>query len=164
MTPETRSEVHEELDRLPERFRAPIVLCHLEGLTNEQAASRLGLPVRTVQRRLAESRERLRHRLTRRGLAPASGAGSLMLGPAVEAASEAWIEATARAAAGLAAGRAVGAAASAPVAALVQSGVAMMFVGRLKVIAVGVLVVRTFAGLAGVGWWSAARQDVRPES
>src|SRR5262249_38741869 len=34
MPPESRSELYEELDRLPERFRAPIVLCHLEGLTN----------------------------------------------------------------------------------------------------------------------------------
>src|SRR5262249_6172924 len=156
--PETRADVHEELDRLPERFRAPIVLCHLEGLTNEQAATWLGLPVRTVQRRLAEGRERLRYRLTRRGLAPASGADRAGLGPVAGEVSQAWIEATARAAAGLAAGRAVGVVASAPVAALVQGGMAVMFVGQLKVIAAGLLFTGALAGLAGVGWRLAARQ------
>jgi RNA polymerase sigma factor (sigma-70 family) len=53
-------ELHEALNRLPDRYRGPIVLCHLEGLSNEQAASHLGLPVRTIQRRLAQGRERLR--------------------------------------------------------------------------------------------------------
>ena len=47
-------EVHEELDRLPEKFREPIVLCHLEGLTREMAAQQLGWPVGTVQSRLAQ--------------------------------------------------------------------------------------------------------------
>ncbi len=160
---ETRSNVYEELERLPERFRSPIVLCHLEGLTNEQAASRLGLPVRTVQRRLAAGRERLRHRLTGRGLAPVAGADLGLLGPVTGRASEAWIEATAKAAAGLAAGRAVGAVASAPVASLVKGATAMMFVGRLKAVAAGLLLSGTVAGLAGVGWlWSARQQAPLP--
>ncbi len=72
MPPETRSDIHAELDRLPERLRAPIVLCHLEGLSNEQAAGQLGLPVRTVQRRLSQGRERLKDRLVRRGVVPAA--------------------------------------------------------------------------------------------
>ncbi len=49
---EAWSELYQELGRLPERFRLPILLCHLEGLTYEQAAERLGCPVRTVQSRL----------------------------------------------------------------------------------------------------------------
>ena len=56
--------------RLPERYRAAIVLCCLEGLTQQQAARQLGWPIGTVQSRLARGRERLRHRLIRRGLAP----------------------------------------------------------------------------------------------
>jgi RNA polymerase sigma factor (sigma-70 family) len=64
------SVLHEELNHLLERYRAPIVLCDLEGLTREQAASRLGWPVGTVQSRLARGRACLRGRLTRRGLAP----------------------------------------------------------------------------------------------
>ena len=66
-------ELYEELNRLPERYRALLVLCHLEGTSNEQAASQLGLPLRTVQRRLAQGRERLRARLVRRGCEPATG-------------------------------------------------------------------------------------------
>jgi RNA polymerase sigma factor (sigma-70 family) len=62
--------LHEELCRLPERYRAVIVLCGLEGLTQEQAARHLGWPIGTVQSRLARGREALRGRLIRRGLAP----------------------------------------------------------------------------------------------
>ncbi len=67
------SVVHQEVDRLPERFRAPVVLCYLEGLTHEQAAERLRCPVGTVRSRLANGRERLRRRLTSRGIAPERG-------------------------------------------------------------------------------------------
>src|SRR4051794_19657421 len=59
-----------EVDRLPGDLRAAVVLCYLEGLTHEQAAARLGWPVGTVRSRLARARDRLRSRLTRRGLAP----------------------------------------------------------------------------------------------
>jgi RNA polymerase sigma factor (sigma-70 family) len=62
--------LHEELSRLPERYRAVVVLCYLEGLTQQQAAQHLGWPIGTVQSRLARGRERLRSRLVRRGLAP----------------------------------------------------------------------------------------------
>ncbi len=85
-----------------------------------------------------------------------------MLGPVAAGASGAWIEATARAAAGLAAGRAVGAVASAPVASLVKEGMAMLFLGRLKMIAAGLLFTGTLAGLAGVVWLRASPQEARP--
>lgn len=62
--------VHEEVDRLPERYRAPVVLCDLEGYTCEATARHLGCPVGTVASRLARGRQRLRDRLRRRGLAP----------------------------------------------------------------------------------------------
>ena len=52
--------LHEEIERLPERYRAPLVLCDLEGCTHEQAARHLGWPVGTVKSRQARGRERLR--------------------------------------------------------------------------------------------------------
>jgi RNA polymerase sigma factor (sigma-70 family) len=64
--------IHEEVGRLPEKYRAAIVLCYLEGLTHDQAAGQLGWPVGTVRSRLAWARERLRLRLVRRGLAPSA--------------------------------------------------------------------------------------------
>ena len=58
----------DELDRLPERYRTPVVLCHLEGLSTEAAARRLGCPVGTIWAHLSRARARLRSRLVRRGV------------------------------------------------------------------------------------------------
>jgi RNA polymerase sigma factor (sigma-70 family) len=65
--------IHGEIDRLPEHYRAPLVLCDLEGCTHEQAARHLNLPVGTVKSRQARGRQRLLTRLKRRGLAPSAG-------------------------------------------------------------------------------------------
>jgi HlyD family secretion protein len=62
--------LHEEIERLPERFRIPLVLCDLEGRSHEQAARHLGWPIGTVKSRQARGRERLRDRLRRRGVSP----------------------------------------------------------------------------------------------
>jgi RNA polymerase sigma factor (sigma-70 family) len=67
---EIRAALHEELDRIPASYRTAIIACYLEGLTHEEAACRLNWPVGTVRSRLARGRDRLRDRLTRRGLAP----------------------------------------------------------------------------------------------
>ena len=64
--------LHEEIDRLPERQRLPVVLCDLEGLTSEQAARHLRWTEPSLRHRLADGRKRLKDRLTRRGvMAPA---------------------------------------------------------------------------------------------
>jgi RNA polymerase sigma factor (sigma-70 family) len=59
----------EEVQRLPEKYRAPILLCYLQGQTNEEAATVLRCPTGTVKVRLLRGREILRKRLLRRGLA-----------------------------------------------------------------------------------------------
>ncbi len=69
----------QELSRLPERYRAPLVLCYLRGRTHDQAAEELRCPVGTVRSRMARGRDLLRDRLTRRGFAPSAMAA--LLGP-----------------------------------------------------------------------------------
>src|SRR5215831_14621878 len=63
-----RRVVDEELARLPEKYRAPLVLCHLEGKTNEAAARELGWPAGSLSRRMARGCELLRQALARRGV------------------------------------------------------------------------------------------------
>ncbi len=60
----------EEIYRLPERFRAPVVLCDIRGLSYDAAAQELGCAVGTIKSRLSRAREKLRSRLTQRGLVP----------------------------------------------------------------------------------------------
>ena len=122
-------ELYEELDRLPERFRLPILLCHLEGLTYEQAAQQLGCPIRTVQSRLARARKRLRDRLTRRGVSPAVA----VLNPDAASAflSESWKQATVQAAVRYATGGAQAAFVSATVVALAEGALRAMILHNL---------------------------------
>ncbi len=63
--------LHQEVNRLPAKYRAPVVLCYFEGRTHDEAAAALHWPVGTVRSYLARARELLRTRLTRRGFAPA---------------------------------------------------------------------------------------------
>ncbi len=69
-----RPVLDEEVGRLPAKYRTAIILCHLEGLSNEAAARQLGCPKGTVLSRLARGRQILRRRLTRRGLGLSAGA------------------------------------------------------------------------------------------
>jgi RNA polymerase sigma factor (sigma-70 family) len=139
---ELGSILDEELRRLPEKFRAPIVLCHLEGQTHEQAAERLSLPVGTVRSRLARGRERLRGRLARRGLAPAMATVSAAL--ATESARAAvpgvLLDATVQAAVRFAMKRASSASEiSAAVAALTEGAVKAMLLHKVRIAACVIL-------------------------
>jgi RNA polymerase sigma factor (sigma-70 family) len=136
--------LHEEIDGLPERLRAPIVLCYLQGLTYAAVARQLGLSEVAVRGRLARARERLRHRLTRRGvMVPA---GLLVAGAAGQAQAAVpllLIQGTVRIALGFVTGHAA--------AVLARGVLSSMLINRMKVAAA-----LLFLALeAGFGAWHA---------
>jgi Sigma-70, region 4 len=96
----------EELSRLPDHYRAVLVLCHLEGLTRKEAALQLGTPEGSVASRLARARKMLAKRLTRRGVVLSGGAVAAALSPASASAPPALVISTIKAASRLAAGQA----------------------------------------------------------
>jgi RNA polymerase sigma-70 factor (ECF subfamily) len=154
--------IHEELYRLPERYRAPIVLCCMEGLTHQEAAGRPGWPLGTVESRLARGRERLRARLIRRGIAPAAGLmGTALSAVRANAGVTGELEAsTIRAAMRLAAGElATSGVATVSVVALAEGVTKTMMFHKLKLAAGALLAAAMLA--TGVGVW--ARQALRAE-
>src|SRR5262245_8928974 len=94
--------VDEEIARLSESYRLPLLLCAVEGLSQEEAAKRLGWSPGSVKGRLERGREMLRRRLARRGLAPAAGLAGLLAEGSAESAEA--VGATVKAAAAFAAG------------------------------------------------------------
>jgi RNA polymerase sigma factor (sigma-70 family) len=148
--------LHEELSGLPLRFRAPLVLCYLEGMTHEQAAEQLGCPIGTVRSRLARGRDRLRQRLLRRGIASAAGWTALesAIPPARAAVSARLTETTAMAACALARGFSRQAVSSTVL--RLTEGVCMtMSMMRSKILAAGFMVL----AVVGAGVAVVARQD-----
>jgi RNA polymerase sigma factor (sigma-70 family) len=142
--------VEEELHRLPERHRAPLVLCYLEGRTHEQAAAALGCPRGSVAARLGQARERLRERLSRRGIAAPAAvvAAALAAAGAHAAVPPALLDVTAGAAVWFAgAGAGAATAASARAVALAKGALRAMFLSKLKIPAAVLLA----AALLGAG-------------
>jgi RNA polymerase sigma factor (sigma-70 family) len=147
-----RPVLEEEVDRLPEKYRRPFILCYLEGNTNEQAAQQLGCPKGTVLSRLMRGRERLRIRLERRGvvLSGAMLACLLTSRAAVAAPSTALVSAIIKAAIPFAAGKAAAGLVSARTAAWTEGVLKAMFLTKMKITAtvvLGLALLTTGAGL-----------------
>jgi RNA polymerase sigma factor (sigma-70 family) len=147
--PDLAPAVREEVDRLPEPLRAPVVLCYLEGRTHDEAAGLLGLPVGTVRSRLARARSRLESRLIRLGLAPGLGAAALLAPADLPAA---LVASTLSAASRIAAGASpVAGVIPAAVAARIEGALRAMSLTALKRTAAAVLAVAALAtGVAGL--------------
>jgi RNA polymerase sigma factor (sigma-70 family) len=129
--PEHFAQLHDELRGLSASFREPLVLCYLEGLTQEQVAAQLRCPLGTVQSRLARGRAKLKSRLTKRGFelsAVFSGAGLGTLQPS--AAPDVWTKATVRLAMQFT--RAKGSVTAMTSAALAHEVLANMLIEKLK--------------------------------
>jgi RNA polymerase sigma factor (sigma-70 family) len=122
--------IHEEIDRLPARFRCVVVLCDLEGRSREQAARHLGCAVGTVKSRLTRAREKLRGRLVRRGVASGAGGVTVLLAGAPRTVPPSLAETTVSYAAGHAARAG---AVPAPVVALTEGVLTSMFLSKLKI-------------------------------
>ncbi len=156
------AELYEEIDRLSERHRSALVLCDLESLTHEQAAERLGCPVKTVQGRLYRARELLRNRLIRRGITTTLGMMSATIAhrTASAAPSTAWVQDTARTAAQIAAGQGVERILSAQSAELFRCALRATIMTKLKIVALGGLVLTATAAGMAMAWGTAGKPGV----
>jgi RNA polymerase sigma factor (sigma-70 family) len=142
---DARHVIDEEVGRLPEKYRIPFILCHLEGRSNAEVAQELGCPVGTVESWLTRARARLRIGLSRRGLTLASG---MLAGLAPQAG---WLpQAAAAARASLAASRGMVEAVSAEATALAGEVVRALGMARAKVFVLMLLATAT-VGIAAVG-------------
>jgi RNA polymerase sigma factor (sigma-70 family) len=157
-----RGLLDQQLARLPEKYRAVLVLCDLEGRTRGEAARQLGCPQGTVAGRLARARSLLARRLARQGLAGASGSLAVLVSPSLLPASGVCQTIETMTAAGVA---------SARVAALTEGVLRTMLLTRLKIagmvllaasvlsLATGTVLIPATAAKAGSGEARAAGRD-----
>jgi RNA polymerase sigma factor (sigma-70 family) len=149
---ELQEALDEELARLPEKYRSPLVLCYFEGATRDEAARQLGWPASTLKLRIERGRELLRQRFAKRGVSLSAALGAVALTDAP--ASAALLQATARAA--------LPVGISSPhVLALAHGGLRAWPLLRLKIAAVVLLA----AGLlAGFGLAVGSRSETTPRA
>src|SRR5437588_6543971 len=149
---ELRSVLDEELGRLPAPWRAPLILCYLEGQTQDEAARRLGWSKSTLRRRLERGRGLLRSRLARRGVTLSAG----LLAPLLcdsntsAAAAKMLTAATAKTALLFGTGQLTGTTTMPPVA-LAEGVLKSMILAKTRLAALAVLTLTLFAG---AGLWA----------
>jgi RNA polymerase sigma factor (sigma-70 family) len=150
---ETQAILERELRRMPEKYRAPVLLCCLEGATRDEAARQLGWSLRTVKRRLEEGRALLRERLARRGVSLAAALVGVTVGRGAAQAAPApsLIQATARAAVSMALGQAGMSAISAQVFPLAKGMVRTMWWTQVKW-TMAALIITALLGAGALAW------------
>jgi hypothetical protein len=155
-----RPVLDEELNRLPEKLRAAVILCYLEGRTTEQAARHLRCPKGTVLSRLSRARVRLRHRLGRRGFTLSIATLGAALSETTASASVplALVDGTIKAAFMFAAGHVAAGAIAVHITSLTEGVLKAMFLTKLKVALVVVVLLVTGLVGAGVGLYRSALQ------
>jgi TIGR03009 family protein len=144
---ELRPLLDQEVSRLPERYRLPVILCYLEGKTYDEIAQQLGCSRGTVSTWLTRARDLLRRRLGRRGVVLGGGVlATLLAGRAASAvAPPVLVYGTVKAVLPFAAGKAV---VSAKVAALTEGVLHAMMMTRIKT-AGAVALMTLILGLGG---------------
>lgn len=144
----------EEVNRLPEKYRQPFVLCYLQGKTYEEVARQLATPKGTISTRLNHAREQLRTRLVRRGVALTAGTMAFELAQQLGTAAvpARLAHATTQAALQFAAGHAAAGAVSAHVAILTEGVVRAMWLANVKAACAGVAAATLVT--IGAGTWA----------
>jgi len=154
---EVRCILDDELRRLPENLRTPLVLCYLEGRTQDEAATQLGVSKSTLRRNLDRGRERLGRRLARRGVTVGAVLGAGLASECTQGAdvSRALLLRTIASASSMAANVAAPAAVlPARVAALTDGVIKTMYYGKYK----SIVAVLACSVALGVGM-----MQIRPE-
>jgi RNA polymerase sigma factor (sigma-70 family) len=157
----------EALGRLPAKYRAPVVLCHLEEKSLQEAARQLGCPQGTVASRLARAREMLAKRLAGRGQTLGAGAlgAALAQGVAPPAVRAALFSSTVQAATAVASGRAATAGLIAPeVVALTEGVLRTMLLTKLKTLTAGVLALALLGAGVTYGTLQAGQKGAKGEA
>jgi len=152
--------IYQELGRLPAKYQAPIVLCHLEGRTHEEAARLLDWPVGTVSGRLSRGRKLLRTRLERRGVAvPSAIISAVWLSGSQSAVTTPLVECTRKVATRFAAAQSI----SASILSLTQGVLKAMFLRKLGTISFAIVLIGAISGAGLLAPWSspAARQPAQ---
>jgi RNA polymerase sigma factor (sigma-70 family) len=156
----------QELQALPDKYRAPIVLCDLEGKSIKEAARHLGCPSGTIGTRLARGRNMLARRLANRGLTLSCGIIATVLSEKAASASVPLplVTSTVKAARLFAAGQAASGVVGAKVAALTEGVLKAMLLTKLKIVTAVLLVIAVLgAGLAGLNYHAQAAEPARGE-